>query len=44
MESKPREYWPEDESPEEEHEKYFHTLSITHIFHPGKGFSDNFID
>lgn len=28
IKSKPREYWPEDESPEEEHEKYFHTLSI----------------
>lgn len=32
MKSKPREYWPEDESPEEEHEKNFHTLSISQIF------------
>lgn len=38
MKSKPREYWPEDESPEEEHEKYFHTLTIPQNFHPGKGF------
>lgn len=44
MKSKPREYWPQDESPEEEHEKNFHMPSIPQNFHPCKGFSDNFID
>ena len=31
--SKPREYWPEDECPEEKHEKYFHRLIVSQIFH-----------
>jgi hypothetical protein len=31
MKSKPGEYWPEDENPEEEHEKYLHSLSISQI-------------
>jgi hypothetical protein len=33
IKSEPRQYWPEDESPEQEHEKYFHILSIAYMFH-----------
>lgn len=44
IKSKPREYWPQDESPEEEHEKNFHMLSIPHIFHHCKRQTGDKID